>query len=929
MATLYWVGGSANWELATATNWSLTSGGAGGAQAPTTADDVIFDANSGVSPYTVTMAGGVCKSLTVSGASGLTFAGSGDITIAGNMTLTTAVTWSVTGRTFFTATASGSTITTAGRTFPGSIIIAATGAGTYTSDSITTTSDFFIESGTFSTSSARITCNGFNMIGGLLTTTGSTNLDRVRVTGNNRTIISITGGSFNMALDTYISCTYSGSTGTRNIVSNQDDGVNINIVAGSDTVSGGFTVRNLNFTGFSGTLSGTSSYQLSGNLTLSSNMNITSTSDILCISPAQPQTITTNNNPSIPMSLVMYATGSTATVTLVGTWNGTLDSNLSFERGTFTFNSNSYNMTVGNVLMSFPLGAGSTCTFGSSNINVLNTFVLSVASTVNANTSTINVEGFSRTAGTFNRGSGTINCSGSFNGGGGSYWTVNLTGESQNIEGANTFNTLTINDSGSSGGTAVVRLAADQTVTGTLTTSSGGTFHRRRTVRSNVAGTVRTITAATANIDYTNFMDITAAGASSPWSGTSVQSFGNNTNINFTAPKTVYWSSTGGVSASWVSDSWALISGGTGSLNNYPLEQDTVIIDNAGLGVSNTITLNADVEYLPTIDSSTRTNAMIIDFGANNGTRYAYKDISIGSGVTVNGSGSGSPSSLYITQNSPGTALITDFIPKTTTFVNNGTIAVPVTFENVTTPGLNISGTFNGLTITNSNLTLTGNTTVTILNSSTGTTTLNSGTLNFGEYTFATAILTATSSAYTLNFGTGKMQITGTTGTVLNLPSGSAITTGSKDVEVTGSTGSPRTITLGTSFNESTSLNFKVFSSGTVAGLIRVGNLDLTGFSGTLADPGTSGRTIYGDLTLGSSTNTSSGTNVTRFSKGTGTQTITSSGRSYNQPITVETNITLELADALNLGTSTFTISAADAVLNTNNYNVTCGNFNG
>lgn len=47
MANKYWVGGAGTWDVSTTTNWSDTSGGAGGAVAPTNVDDVFFDANSG------------------------------------------------------------------------------------------------------------------------------------------------------------------------------------------------------------------------------------------------------------------------------------------------------------------------------------------------------------------------------------------------------------------------------------------------------------------------------------------------------------------------------------------------------------------------------------------------------------------------------------------------------------------------------------------------------------------------------------------------------------------------------------------------------------------------------------------------------------------------------------------------------------------
>ncbi len=62
MPNRFWVGGSGDWNASSTTNWSATSGGAPGASAPTSVDDVFFDAASG-SP-TVTPSGAVCRSWT-------------------------------------------------------------------------------------------------------------------------------------------------------------------------------------------------------------------------------------------------------------------------------------------------------------------------------------------------------------------------------------------------------------------------------------------------------------------------------------------------------------------------------------------------------------------------------------------------------------------------------------------------------------------------------------------------------------------------------------------------------------------------------------------------------------------------------------------------------------------------------------------------
>lgn len=53
MTAKFWVGGSGTWDATTTTNWSLSSGGAGGAAVPGSADAVTIDANSGAGTITV------------------------------------------------------------------------------------------------------------------------------------------------------------------------------------------------------------------------------------------------------------------------------------------------------------------------------------------------------------------------------------------------------------------------------------------------------------------------------------------------------------------------------------------------------------------------------------------------------------------------------------------------------------------------------------------------------------------------------------------------------------------------------------------------------------------------------------------------------------------------------------------------------------
>lgn len=103
MATRYWVGGTGTWSTSSTANWSATSGGASGASAPTSADDVIFDSSSGSGTCTLNAGTAMaCRSLNQTGWSGTmvwssaaTVLNVGDAS-GGALTLGSGVTYSVT-----------------------------------------------------------------------------------------------------------------------------------------------------------------------------------------------------------------------------------------------------------------------------------------------------------------------------------------------------------------------------------------------------------------------------------------------------------------------------------------------------------------------------------------------------------------------------------------------------------------------------------------------------------------------------------------------------------------------------------------------------------------------------------------------------------------------------------------------------------------
>ena len=131
MADRYWVGGTGTWDSTQTTHWAISSGAGAGASAPTSVDNVFFDANSntGTTAFTVTATSTtlipVCQDLTISGLDGaMTLNTSGstssNLKIYGNLTLpSTNLTLNSTGYISFFATTTGKTITTNGTSIGG------------------------------------------------------------------------------------------------------------------------------------------------------------------------------------------------------------------------------------------------------------------------------------------------------------------------------------------------------------------------------------------------------------------------------------------------------------------------------------------------------------------------------------------------------------------------------------------------------------------------------------------------------------------------------------------------------------------------------------------------------------------------------------------------------------------------------------------
>lgn len=206
------------------------------------------------------------------------------------------------------------------------------------------------------------------------------------------------------------------------------------------------------------------------------------------------------------------------------------------------------------------------------------------------------------------------------------------------IQGANTFNNLTIS-APATAGIRYLYLNNNQTINGTLTVAGATAVRRINVFSSNssnnpIVGTTRTLTVGTLSATDCDFRDITIAGGAAGSSPTRAGDCGGNSGITFPAPKTVYWNLAG--AQNWSATAWCTGTGGTPDINQFPLAQDTAKFDEAAGSVTGTITVNT-AWNIGTFDSSARTSAMT--FTVSNNIPQVYGNWLLGTGVTVTDGG--------------------------------------------------------------------------------------------------------------------------------------------------------------------------------------------------------------------------------------------------------------------------------------------------
>jgi hypothetical protein len=602
---------------------------------------------------------------------------------------------------------------------------------------------------------------------------------------------------------------------------------------------------------------------------------------------------------TLPSTGITWSYTGTITFASTSTGNTITTNGITLSGTPLNFNGVGGGWTLGSALTTTQNVVFTNGTFNTGNYNCSNNYWTNNGSgttSLSLGSSTITVTGsgwnFANTTGlTFNAGTSTIISSStggaSFAGGGLTYNTVNITGGGSStftITGANTFANLSF-----TANTVVAKeitISANQTVTGTISTT-GGTYNQRLFFDSSTLGTAQTISAGTVSLSYCDFQDITGAGAGT-WSGTSYGNCGGNSGITFTTAKTVYWNLSG--SQNWSATGWCTSSGGTPAAANFPLAQDTAIIDQNSSITSLTI---ETIWNIGTIDMSTRTSSMTISTLTNNSNIYG--NWLNGSGTTISGTVaiffSGRNTTQTITSNSRSFS-----------------------------QGIYIQ-TIGGTVAINGNLTTSG-------------TTLNNGTLDLtnggaGNYTLSTGLfISSGTNTRQITFGTGNITCTGT-GTVWNTVTTSGLTiTGTPVVNVTSTGSTAITVSAGTYSGGIASFNF---TGGTYA-LTLTGNyyfrsLDFTGYSGTL---GSNTLYIYGNLTLSSTMTVATGAQTWTFNGTSGPYTITTNGISLDKNFTFNgIGGTWNLGSSLTLSpvSSSALITHVNGTINLASYTLTSASY--
>ena len=536
--TVYWnkvAGGSWGDDA-----WALASGGATSTlNQPLGQDVAVFD-NTGLNAGSTVIfgsyvSGGLdCSSLTnaLIIQTDATYLGPG---LYKDVTLSSAVSFSGTPNISFSSRIATQYITSAGVnlacgvTFNSIVTVALV-------DNLTT-DDVSFTSGLIDLNGKTLTCSSFTSSATAIRSIGF-NGGQIDVTGNNATVWSCADlTNFSYTGTPTVNFTYSGSVGTRTIANGSTAGatesnvVDINTTAGADIIAFSIasSVRNLNFTGFSGVASTIASGFIYGNLTLSATQTVATNSLATTFAATSGTKTITTNGVVISRPLLFSGVG--------GAWSlqdaltmGATNGSLRLYAGTFT--TNSYAVTADSFKATAATAVGNrTLNLGSSTITLTGEATSSASwqtedgaytLTINAGTSTIYLaEAYTGTSFQW------------FFGGGKTYYNVVYSGgQPGGFYQSNTFNSI-------SNSTQPLALSFEAGSTQTVNNFGfSGTAGNLVTMTSSVPGTQWSLAKNTGGKVLVSYVSITDSAATpagywfAPTSQGNVDG-GNNTGWNF------------------------------------------------------------------------------------------------------------------------------------------------------------------------------------------------------------------------------------------------------------------------------------------------------------------------------------------------------------------------------------------------------------
>jgi hypothetical protein len=878
MADRYWVGGTGNWDASSTTNWATSSGGSSGASAPTSADNVIFDANSntGTSAFTVTVTGdstspSVCNDFTTGGAGGaldgvmtLSLGTTAQLDIYGSMTLPASnLTWTGTNATTcnlnFKATTTGKTITTNGVTLTNQRVTlqGTSGAWTLGSAFTSTVLQFSVEEGTFDTGNYNMTVAVFRKT---TTTTVSILLGSSTITNTGSsfslepTNLTLNAGTSQITLSA-ASPTFAGGGFTFYNVSFTS------AASGTVTITGANTFNNLTFT--SRSAAGIRNINIGANQTISGTLTLGAANTANRRMIVFSDTVGTQRTITCNGTLAAIADVEFRDINAAGTvatpWTGTRIGNcLGNSNITFTAAADKYwNLAAGGswsdtgwALSSGGAVAANNFPLAQDKVIIENTGLNTSATiTINQNWQIGELD-ISTRSNAMTLANGTfqpsfyknITLSSAVTMTGTGRWFPSGQGTTQILD----VNTATfVPPIEIDVPTGTFQLAEDTTCSLGVTLTSGtldlNDFDLTCNNFSSVNSNTRTIDFGTGEINVT---------------GNSVNVYNTNvaTNLTLTGTPVVnatYSGSTG---------TRSITTGGAATENNC---------------VSVNVTAGSDIV---TVGNQGRIkNLNFTGFSGSLGSpTFAigiFGNLTFSSGMsnpTVEGG--------YDLLATSGTQTITS---------NGKTIDAPIEINGI------------GGTVQMADALTLG---------STRTLTLTNGTLDLNDFDLSTGLFSSSNSnTRVIDFGTGEINVTGNNATVYNTNTATNLTlTGTPVVNFTysGSTGT-RSIQTGTVSTENNCPSINITAGTDIASLAnnsKVKNLNYTGFSGTLTNGIT---TIFGNLTISSGMTLTSTTSTTTFAATSGTQTITSNGKTLDFPVTFNgLGGTMEMADALTIGST-------------------------